>query len=144
MAEFTSREEHSNVELVSDVVAPYGFSRATVDGGDVGAVWDQFGSFLTRARAGEGPFLLECMTYRRRGHYEGDHTSKRDELVEAEWVRRDPLARFGAEASKRRWVSKAAAEEIEADALAAVDTAVEFARRSDFPTPELAESLVYA
>lgn len=144
MAEFTTREEHSNVELVSDVVAPYGFPRATVDGSDVAAVWSGFGSFLTAARAGDGPFLLECMTYRRRGHYEGDHTSKRDELAEAEWAKRDPLARFIAEASKRRWVSKAAAEEIEADALAAVDAAVEFARASEFPSAELAESLVYA
>lgn len=154
MAEFTSREEHSNVELVSDVVAPYGFPRATVDGSDVLAVRERFGEFLARARGGagqareaaggNGPFLLECMTYRRRGHYEGDHTSKRDELAEAEWLKRDPLARFVAEAVKRRWVSNAAAEQIEADALAAVDAAVEFARRSDFPSAELAESLVYA
>ncbi len=55
MAEFTSRDEHSNVGLVSDVVAPYGFDRATVDGSDVEAVWAAFGKFLsgsaTRPRA---------------------------------------------------------------------------------------------
>jgi TPP-dependent pyruvate/acetoin dehydrogenase alpha subunit len=144
MAEFTTREEHSNVELVSDVVAPYGFERATVDGGDVAAVRERFGAFLDTARSGTGPFLLECLTYRRRGHYEGDHTSKRDELAEAEWAQRDPLARFVARAVKRRWVTRAVAAEIEAAALAEVDAAVEFARASPFPSAELAESLVYA
>jgi pyruvate dehydrogenase E1 component alpha subunit len=144
MAEFTTREEHSNVELVSDVVAPYGFRRATVDGSDVAAVREGFGAFLDAARAGEGPFLLECMTYRRRGHYEGDHTSKRDELAEAEWERRDPLARFTAEAVRRRWVTRAAVAEIEAAARASVDAAVDFARASPYPDAELAESMVYA
>jgi pyruvate dehydrogenase E1 component alpha subunit len=144
MAEFTTREEHSNVALVSDVVAPYGFRRATVEGSDVLAVRDQFGEFLGLARAGQGPFLLECMTHRRRGHYEGDHTSKRDELAEAEWAQRDPLARFAAAASSQRWVSRKAAAEIEAAALAEVDAAVEFARASPYPSTELAESLVYA
>jgi acetoin:2,6-dichlorophenolindophenol oxidoreductase subunit alpha len=69
MAEFTSREEHSTVERVSDVVAPYGFERSTVNGSDVPAIYDAFGSFLRAARTGAGPYLLECVTYRRRGHY---------------------------------------------------------------------------
>ncbi len=72
MAEFTSREEHSVIERVSDVVAPYGITRETVDGNDVAALWEAFGRFLAAARGGGGPFLLECLTYRLRGHYEGD------------------------------------------------------------------------
>ena len=51
-AEFTSRSEHTTIERVSDVVAPYGFDRVTVDGSDVPAVYDAFAGFLRpRARA---------------------------------------------------------------------------------------------
>jgi acetoin:2,6-dichlorophenolindophenol oxidoreductase subunit alpha len=143
-AEFTSRAEHSPVERVSDVVAPYGFERETVDGSDVGAVWSAFGRFLDKARTGGGPFLLECLTHRRRGHYEGDAQEYRDESAEREWLKRDPLARFQAEALKRKWLSKRTAADIEAAARAAVEEAVEIARASPFPTPELAAELVYA
>ena len=48
MAEFTSREEHSTIERVSDVVAPYGFERETVNGSDVPAVYDAFGRLPAR------------------------------------------------------------------------------------------------
>src|SRR4029078_7704001 len=69
-AEFTPRSAHTVVERVSDVVAPYGLAGLTVDGNDVQATWDAFGGFLQSARAGGGPFLLECLTHRVRGHYE--------------------------------------------------------------------------
>src|SRR6201987_5973404 len=92
-AEFTPRSAHTVVERVSDVVAPYGFERRTVDGGDVPAVYEAFGEFLAAARQGRGPMLLECLTHRRRGHYEGDQQSYRDPAAEAEWERLDPVAR---------------------------------------------------
>ena len=54
-AEFTPRSAHTPVERVSDVVAPYGFERRTVDGSDVAAVWEAFGAFAAcRARRGGG------------------------------------------------------------------------------------------
>ena len=144
MAEFTSRDEHSNVELVSDVVAPYGFKRATVDGSDVPAIWSAFGDFLQAARNGEGPFLLECLTYRRRGHYEGDAQEYRDELAEQEWARRDPLVRFSAYATEQGWLTEQVAKDLEREAADEVEQAVEFGRASPMPTMELAEAMVYA
>ncbi len=74
-AEFTPRSAHTNVERVSDVVAPYELERETVDGNDITAVWKTFGKYLKAARKGGGPFLLECLTHRLRGHYEGDPAS---------------------------------------------------------------------
>src|SRR5438552_4922410 len=71
-AEFTPRSAHTNVERVSDVVAPYDLECVTVDGNDAPAVWDAFGGYLGAARTGAGPFLVECLTHRLRGHYEGD------------------------------------------------------------------------
>lgn len=144
MAEFTSRDEHSNVELVSDVVKPYGFRRATVDGSDVPAIWSTFGKYLASARKGEGPFLLECLTYRRRGHYEGDAQEYRDELAEQEWARRDPLARFKDHAIEQGWLDQQVADELERTAAEEVEHAVEFARASPMPTMEIAQEMVYA
>jgi pyruvate dehydrogenase E1 component alpha subunit len=138
-AEFTARSEHSTVERVSDVVAPYGFERETVEGSDPAEVWEAFGRMLAAARGGSGPLLLECLTYRRRGHYEGDQQKYRDAAAEEEWLARDPIARL-----TERFIDADAAAEIEREAAAAVNAAVQFARDSPFPEPAIAASLVYA
>jgi TPP-dependent pyruvate/acetoin dehydrogenase alpha subunit len=143
-AEFTPRSAHTVVERVSDVVAPYGFDRETVAGSDAAAVWDAFGSFLARARAGEGPFLLECLTHRRRGHYEGDAQEYRDALAEEEWRRHDPIAQFEPVAVERGWLDASAIEAIRDEAGAAVQDAVQYGRASAWPDPGLAAELVYA
>jgi pyruvate dehydrogenase E1 component alpha subunit len=139
MAEFTSREEHSTIERVSDVVAPYGFERTTVNGSDVPTVYDAFGEFLAQARAGQGPMLLECITYRRRGHYEGDPEKYRDPVAEQEWAERDPIARLTAS-----FIDEDAAAEIEREAAAEIEAAIRFARESPYPDPAIAADLVYA
>jgi pyruvate dehydrogenase E1 component alpha subunit len=143
-AEFTPRSAHTVVERVSDVVAPYGFERRTVDGGDVRGVYEAFGDFLAAARQARGPMLLECLTHRRRGHYEGDQQSYRDPAAEAEWERLDPIARLRDQARQKGWLDDHAIAELEQAARAEVDVAVEFARASPFPEPEPARRLVYA
>jgi acetoin:2,6-dichlorophenolindophenol oxidoreductase subunit alpha len=139
MAEFTARSEHSTIELVSNVVAPYGFERETVNGSDVPAVYDAFGRFLSEARRGRGPYLLECLTYRRRGHYEGDQQKYRDAAAEEEWRERDPIARL-----TEGFIDDDAAAEIEREAAAEIEAAVRFARDSPFPEPDITADLVYA
>jgi acetoin:2,6-dichlorophenolindophenol oxidoreductase subunit alpha len=143
-AEFTPRSAHTVVERVSDVVAPYGFERTTVDGGDVAAIHGAFSSFVSAARAGGGPFLLECLTHRRRGHYEGDAEEYRDPVEEEAWSRIDPLARLQALALERGWLSPGQAAALQSEAQAEVEAAVQFARASPFPEVELADELVYA
>ncbi len=143
-AEFTPRSAHTVIERVSDVVAPYGFDCETVEGSDPAAVWDAFGAFLARARGGEGPFLLECLTHRRRGHYEGDAQEYRDALADEEWRRRDPIARFEPRALEDGWLDEDAIAAIREEASAAVEAAVGYARASPWPDPGLAAVLVYA
>jgi acetoin:2,6-dichlorophenolindophenol oxidoreductase subunit alpha len=126
-AEFTPRSAHTNVERVSDVVAPYGIARETVDGNDVVAVRDAFAGFLAAARAGEGPALLECLTHRR----------YRQALAEAEWQELDPILRL----QRRLGVDGA---ELEAESRAEIDEAERFARESPFPPASLTAELVYA
>ena len=136
-AEFTPRSAHTNVERVSDVVAPYGLERETVDGNDIGAVRSVFGRFLEVARGAGGPLLLECLTHRLRGHYEGDPERYREALADEEWQELDPILRL------QRLLGIDGAD-IEREAREEVERAVELARESPFPSPELTTELVYA
>jgi pyruvate dehydrogenase E1 component alpha subunit len=88
--------------------------------------------------------LLECLTYRRRGHYEGDPEKYRDPVAEREWAERDPLARLRERALDQGWIDDHAAASIERDAAAEVEEAVRFARDSPFPEAGGASGLVYA
>ena len=143
-AEFTPRSAHTKVERVSDVVAPYGLERETVDGNDVVAVWAAFHRFLTAARGGGGPMLLECLTHRLRGHYEGDPAKYREALAKEDWQEKDPVLRLRRRGIAASWFAEDEAAAAERDAAAAVEAAVAFARGSRFPAPGLAEELVYA
>jgi acetoin:2,6-dichlorophenolindophenol oxidoreductase subunit alpha len=143
-AEFTPRSAHTNVERVGDVVAPYGVERDTVDGNDVAAVWDAFGRFLASARAGRGPFLLECLTHRLRGHYEGDPGKYREALAPADWQEKDPILRLQRHGVAQGWFAEDELPAVESEAAGAVEQAVQFARDSAFPPVDLISSLVYA
>ena len=79
-AEFTGREEHSNVKHVSSFAAPYAIPAKTIDGNDQLAVHESAYEAITMLRRGEGPYLLECMTFRLEGHSFGATT----EYVDAE------------------------------------------------------------
>jgi pyruvate dehydrogenase E1 component alpha subunit len=143
-AEFTARAEHSKVERVSDVVAPYDFPRETVDGNDADAVWDGFGGFLEEARRGRGPMLLECLTYRLRGHYEGDPAHYREAIQKEEWQEKDPILRFQRRGLEEGRIAEGDIEAAERDAAQAVEEAVEFARASPFPPEAILAELTYA
>ena len=142
-AEFTPRSAHSTVERVADVVAPYGFERATVDGNDVDAVRRAFARFLEAGRRGGGPFLLECLTHRLRGHYEGDPQRYREALAQEDWQRRDPIRRLERRGLDDGWLEDDAPACVEQEAREEVEEAVRFARESPFPAPGLTSELVY-
>ncbi|HEX3268741.1 MAG TPA: thiamine pyrophosphate-dependent dehydrogenase E1 component subunit alpha [Gaiellaceae bacterium] len=141
-AEFTPRSAHTVVERVSDVVAPYGLERETVDGNDVVAVREAFARFLAAARGGEGPFLLECLTHRLRGHYEGDPERYREALAAEDWQELDPIQRQQRRGLDEGWLDSPA--QLEQEAREEVERAVLFARESAFPPAGLTDELVYA
>jgi acetoin:2,6-dichlorophenolindophenol oxidoreductase subunit alpha len=143
-AEFTPRSAHTNVERVSDVVAPYQLARETVDGNDVLAVRESFGRFLAAARGGSGPFLLECLTHRLRGHYEGDPGQYREAIGKADWQEKDPILRLQRHGASEGWFGEEDAAKIEHESLAEMEEAEEFARKSPFPDERLMSELVYA
>ena len=141
-AEFTPRSAHTVVERVSDVVAPYGVERETVDGNDVVAVREAFARFLGAARGGEGPFLLECLTHRLRGHYEGDPERYREALAAEDWQELDPIQRLQRRGLDEGWLDSPT--QLEQEAREEVERAVRFARESAFPPAGLTDELVYA
>lgn len=143
-AEFTPRSAHTKIERVSDVVAPYDLPRETVDGNDVLAVYTAFQRFLTQARGGRGPMLLECLTIRLRGHYEGDSAAYREAIGAAEWLEKDPIQRLRRRGVEAGWFSEEEFTAIEQDARSQVDAAEVFARQSQFPPVAELTRHVYA
>src|SRR5919198_4043480 len=93
-AEFTSREEHSTVKHVSAFAAPYRMPAKTIDGNDLTVVHAAAGDAIAGLRRGEGPYLLECMTYRMAGHFVGDaqHYRSKEELAAVR--EKDPIERL--------------------------------------------------
>ncbi len=108
------------------------------------AVWDAFGGYVAAARAGGGPFLLECLTYRLGGHYEGDAAKYREAIADAEWQAKDPILRLQRHGLAEGWFTEDALAAIESEAAEAVEQAVLFARESPFPPVDLIEEMVYA
>jgi 2-oxoisovalerate dehydrogenase E1 component len=143
-AEFTPRSAHTVIERVSDVVAPYGLDRETVDGNDAVAVHETFARFLAAARKGAGPLLLECLTHRLRGHYEGDPARYREALAAEDWQEKDPVLRFQRHGVDAGWWDEKALEKVAADARDAVEAAVDFGRAGSAPAARATAELVYA
>lgn len=116
-AELSPVSVHLATERVSDFAAPYGVPGVTVDGNDVLAVRKAAAAAVSRARDGAGPTLLECETYRWRGHFEGDPARYRPKEESKQWEARDPIAAF-----RRRLVDEAGVDE---DELVSIERSVE-------------------
>ncbi|OIQ00422.1 MAG: pyruvate dehydrogenase (acetyl-transferring) E1 component subunit alpha [Syntrophobacteraceae bacterium CG2_30_61_12] len=129
---------------IADRAAAYDIPGVVVDGNDVLAVYEAVAEAVKRARAGAGPSLIECKTYRWRGHFEGDACVYRDDQELADWVKKDPLQRFENKLLADGLLDAAKVESIRQEVARELDAAVAFAEQS--PLPEAAEVLedVYA
>lgn len=131
---------------VTDVAgraAMYGMVGEIVDGNDVLAVYEAAGRAIARARAGSGPTLLECKTYRLVGHSRSDPRTYRTKEEEAEWARLDPLPRLAAHLLADGIAAEDRLAEIEKEVTALIDDAVAFAESSPPPQPEDALNHVF-
>ncbi len=129
---------------IADRAAAYDMPGVVVDGNDILAVYEAVGEAVKRARRGEGPTLVECKTYRWRGHFEGDACSYRCVEELNEWMAKDPIPRFEEKLVESGMVSSQELESIKAAVKKELDAALEFAQSS--PLPELSALLedVYA
>lgn len=144
-AEFTPIAKHFAGQNLSCRAEGYGFPGVTVDGNDVLAVYDAVGEAVTRARADGGPTLVECMTYRQRGHSSSHPPTEGRDPAEVEaWLQRDPINLFRIELEKRGLLGDGVHDRIKAVVDTEIDEAVQFAVDSPYPEPSALYTDVYA
>jgi TPP-dependent pyruvate/acetoin dehydrogenase alpha subunit len=140
-AEFTSRDEHSNVKHVSSFAAPYDIAAKTVDGNDLPTVFAAARQAIETVRGG-APYLLECMTFRMAGHYVGDSQQYRSKEELAAIREKCPIERL-----KRYLIERGATQEsldaIENRTRNEVQQAIERARAAPRPDPATVFEFVY-
>jgi pyruvate dehydrogenase E1 component alpha subunit len=133
-------EKAFKIEQISDRASAYGMPGVTVDGNDVIAVYKAVLEAAKRAREGNGPTLIEAVTYRWRGHSKSDRQLYRTREEVKSWMGKDPIHRF----AKLLDVNDEEFKKIEAQAKEEIRKAVEFAEAS--PEPDVATILegIYA
>jgi len=136
----------TQVMLVKDVAeraSAYGIPGVSVDGNDVLAVYEVVKEAVKRARSCEGPTLIECKTYRHKGHSRWDPATYRPKEEVEEWLSKDPLHRLKQQLLKNGELSEFEATEIEKEVTDGVEAAVKFAVDSPYPAPEEALEDIY-
>lgn len=141
-AEMTPTEVHLNNTSVASYAEPHQIPAQTVDGNDVLAVRDAAERAVELARYGGGPALLECRTYRMRGHFEGDAQRYQSKTERAAWLKRDPLLLLAAKAGVEPGLG-ARLREIDALCEREVSAAITWARAQPEPTRAALTSHVY-
>lgn len=129
-----------NIERISQRGLGYNIPGVTVDGNDLPAVYAAIREAVARARAGEGPTLIEALTYRWRGHSKSDKQAYRTRDEVKDWQQRDPIRRYAA----RLGLTEAALEARRALAGERINAAVAFSEASPEPAVEKIFEGVYA
>ncbi|MFZ5848828.1 MAG: thiamine pyrophosphate-dependent dehydrogenase E1 component subunit alpha [Actinomycetota bacterium] len=126
----------------ADRAAAYGIPGERVEDNDVEAVYDAASRAVARARAGEGPSLIEVHTLRMWGHFEGDAQGYRPELADV--PARDPIPQYEQKLREAGLLNNDTVEEIKRLCVNAVEDAITFAKESPIPDPSTATSYVFA
>jgi pyruvate dehydrogenase E1 component alpha subunit len=139
-----STERSTAVRRIADRAAAYSMPGVTVDGNDLEAVAATAKEAVDRARSGGGPSLIECLTYRWRGHSRSDRNRYRTREEIDRWIERDPIARLETALIAAGALDATAAAEIVASVEAEIAAGLAFAKAS--PDPDTADLLrdVYA
>ncbi|MEW5981885.1 MAG: thiamine pyrophosphate-dependent dehydrogenase E1 component subunit alpha [Acidobacteriota bacterium] len=137
-------EKSMAIEDVADRAEGYGFDGIAINGNDVLAVYQATQGAIARARTGNGPTLIECKTYRWRGHSEHDPAFYRTDEELAMWKSRDPITTFTTYLRHRSILADEHLQQVDARVKTEIDEAVAFAEDSPDPSPEEAVSDLYA
>lgn len=132
------------IQNLSERALAYGMPGKSVDGNDVLAVIEAVGQAGEHVRSGKGPALVECKTFRVRGHSEADRADYVPKELREEWLAKDPIARFEAFMIAENILSEADKAAIEARVKATVNDAVTFAEQSPAPDPATVADYVFA
>jgi TPP-dependent pyruvate/acetoin dehydrogenase alpha subunit len=142
--EYTPLRETTPLDDLADRAKAHAMPGVVVDGQDVDAVHEAVATAVARARAGDGPSLLEMKTYRFRGHSRTDPAKYRPEGELPRWQERDPLLLLGRKLAAAGSLSEADQESLRDEIQTLVDETADRAKQAPFPTIEEIRSYVYA
>ena len=131
------------IENLADRAKAYGISSYIVDGNDVVAVYTTAKEAVERARAGEGPILIEAKTFRRRGHAQHDPAEYVPKDQRAYWEKRDPITLYENFLFEEKLLDAKGKKEIADKIATLLEKEREFAENSPMPPPETADQGVY-
>ncbi len=140
----TSIKRSMPIARIADRASSYGMPGASVDGNDVIAVYETVSSMVARARRGKGPSLVECITYRWKGHSKSDPAIYRPQGELEEWKKRCPILHLRTLLAQQGIASQEELNRIDAEAEKAVANAVVYAQASPEPDPKTTMEGVYA
>jgi TPP-dependent pyruvate/acetoin dehydrogenase alpha subunit len=140
----TPTNQEFAIENLSDRAAAYGMPGESVDGNDLLKVIEAVGRAVEHARSGKGPALLECKTFRVRGHSEADKADYVPRELREEWLAKDPIPRFEDYLTREKIMTESKKDGIEEQVKAAVEDAVRFAEQSPAPDPTSVAGYVFA
>jgi acetoin:2,6-dichlorophenolindophenol oxidoreductase subunit alpha len=140
----TTIKKTTRINDISERAASYGIPGITVDGNDVLAVYEAIKAAADRARAGDGPSLVEAKTYRWKGHSKNDPGVYRTKQEVEEWKKKDPIARFRGKLIEDGIITAEEADDIEKAAAQVIEDAFIFAESSPEPSIESIMEGVYA
>lgn len=135
--EFSRIDETTATTKLSDRASSYNMPGTTIDGNNVLEVMETAREAAERARSGGGPTLIECVTYRHRGHSRTDPAKYRPQAEVEAWLGYDPIALYGEWLQERNVIGQDEIERMKARIRSEIDAAAEEAEAA--PYPELSE-----
>jgi pyruvate dehydrogenase E1 component alpha subunit len=139
----TRQSRIMKITNIADRACAYGMPGCVVDGNDVLAVYEAAYAAVERARSGKGPTLIECKTYRHKGHSRVDPAKYRSKEEVQGWLDRDPIKRLKQKLLNDHILNNEEINLIEREASARVEASAKFALESAYPSPEEALEDVY-
>jgi len=127
------QKHHMNISDIADRAGAYGVPGGSVDGNDVIAVYEAASEAVARARRGDGPSIVECKTWRQRGHFEGDPAKYKDPEEQKAWLAKDPIPRIEAKLIELGMATQADLDQMRAKVNEEIEAAVKFAEDSPEP-----------
>ncbi|NOL32197.1 thiamine pyrophosphate-dependent dehydrogenase E1 component subunit alpha [Bacillus altitudinis] len=137
-------KEMINIEDISTRAKSYGMPGKTVDGNDMVEIMNTVDEAVSRARAGEGPSLIEMKTYRWKGHSKSDAKKYRTREEETEWRQKDGIKRFKSLLMELDVLTEEQAVRLQEEAKQEIEASVEFAKNSKEPSIDTLLEDVYA
>ena len=139
----TPLDKQMAVANVADRAPGYDMPAEIVDGNDVVAIYEATGRATAHARAGLGPHLIECKTFRMSGHSAHDDASYVPREIKEEWSKKDPILKLQKYMVDKNWATESDFKQMRQGILSEVDDATEWALDQPYPDPATVEDNVY-